>query len=762
MWVNLRLGAVDYVCVPIIPEILRAKVAVFVDLHRKTRELQALNRELEERVAQRTADLAKTLAALESDAARLEQEIAERKRLEQELRQQADRLSDVDRRKDEFLAMLAHELRNPLAPIRSGLDLLVLEGQCGATVDLMKQQVEHLVRLVDDLLDVSRIMQGRIHLRKEPLDVSAVIHRAVEMSRSLIDGHSQQFHLSLPSDTGPVWVEGDAVRLTQVVTNLLNNAVKYTDQGGQIWLAVERAEGMVRISVRDDGIGIDPAFLPRIFELFSQASRSLDRSQGGLGIGLTLARNLVEMHGGTVTAHSDGLGTGAEFVLSLPEMSPERVAALPPKAPSLEAPGRRILVVDDATDAAKVLALLLTKLGEHEVEVASDGPTALRQAEDFQPEIVFLDIGLPGMSGYEVAQRLRQEHGLKETLIVALTGYGQEEDRRHSREAGCDEHLVKPPALEELQAMLVHPKLQGASRPGEVVPPASFPRSGQHRLQLPAARQCTRGAKASDRGMGKFLRQLAHEVGNAVMPVRLFLQTFRCTEADPARLDRAQRMLNDHFPTVTALMESLRRLESIVHDVELDFQSLELEPLVTGAVDRARPLALERRQSLEVRLAEPALQWRGDQALLEEALFQVVENAVRYTPPEGQIIVTAQREGDQVVLSVRDTGRGISPDVLPHVFDMFVREESEVDFPTGHMGVGLALVRQIVEAHHGTVQAQSAGAGRGSTFTIRLPLDAPQDDSDQQDEKHNDGLLVSRAVKNSRRAGSSARCRPPA
>jgi len=368
-----------------------------------------------------------------------------------------DQLRATDRRKDEFLAMLAHELRNPLAPIRSGLDLLTLEAQDDQPVLLvMKEQVEHLVRLVDDLLDVSRIMRGKIDLRKKTTELKEIIDRAVEAVRWTFNEKQQTLSTDVPDQSLPVFV--DPVRLVQVVSNLLNNASKYTDPGGNIELKVESAGEEVRVRVIDNGIGIEPELLPNVFDLFTQSSRALDRAQGGLGIGLTLVRNLVEMHRGSVTVFSDGPGSGSEFLFQLP-LSKRRPASSVTDSPLDSGIGYRILVVDDNLGAAKLLTMLLGKLGPHIIEMAHDGPSALEKLEEFSPQMILLDIGLPEMDGYEVAVRIRKQPQFAETLLVALTGYGREEDRQRSKEAGFDEHLVKPPALDALKQLFHHARL---------------------------------------------------------------------------------------------------------------------------------------------------------------------------------------------------------------------------------------------------------------------------------------------------------------
>lgn len=361
-------------------------------------------------------------------------------------------LREADRRKNDFLAMLGHELRNPLAPIRSGLDLMKLSGDADEVVDLMSGQVDHLVRLVDDLLDVSRILRGRVELKRQVVDLREILRRAVETIRPLFDAEGQEFLAKLPAE--PLQVDADPVRLSQVFANLLHNASKYTEAGGSISLAVERVGQHVVVSVSDTGIGIDPHLLPHVFELFVQSARTIDRSQGGLGIGLTLVKSLVEMHGGTVAARSDGPGRGSRFEVRLPtlhasEKSPTATVRTPRRTT------QRVLVVDDNIPAAKLLVRLLGALGAQDVVTAHDGPGALVAAEAYAPDIILLDIGLPKLSGLEVARRLRARPEFASTLMVALTGYGTEDDRRRSAEAGFDDHLTKPPTIDSLRALLV-------------------------------------------------------------------------------------------------------------------------------------------------------------------------------------------------------------------------------------------------------------------------------------------------------------------
>jgi signal transduction histidine kinase/CheY-like chemotaxis protein len=373
------------------------------------------------------------------------------------LSRQADLLREADRRKDEFLAMLAHELRNPLAPIRNGLQIIQVAPNDQTTVmnvrSMMERQVQHLTRLVDDLLDVSRITRGRSELRKTRVDLAEIIARAVETTRPIVDARKHQLTIAQPN--GPVYVIADPTRMIQVVGNLINNAAKYSDERGHITIALEQTADSAILRVQDEGMGIAPNMLPRVFDLFTQVERSLDRSQGGLGIGLTLVRGLVELHGGRIEAFSDGPGHGSEFVVHLPPATEEEL--LPYQTTDAKSAENRkchrILVVDDNVDAAQSLATLL-RLAGHEVRTVHNGVKALEIAPSFRPEAVFLDLGLPGIDGYEVASQLRSGPGGQDLLLFALTGYGQDEDRRRTREAGFDHHLTKPADPVALQLLL--------------------------------------------------------------------------------------------------------------------------------------------------------------------------------------------------------------------------------------------------------------------------------------------------------------------
>jgi signal transduction histidine kinase/DNA-binding response OmpR family regulator len=362
-------------------------------------------------------------------------------------------IRESDHRKGEFLAMLAHELRNPLAPILNALHLIGLAEADGDEVeharDVAERQVRHLARLVDDLLDVSRINSGKIELRRDRVDLREAVARAVEAARPQIEVRRHDLSFSVPAE--PVMLEADVARLEQIFANLLNNAAKYTEPGGRITLEAGRDGGVAVVRVRDTGIGIDPGLLPHVFDMFTQADRALDRSQGGLGIGLTLVRRLVELHGGTVAAQSEGEGRGSEFIVRLPVTVAEEPCRgdVRRQGGNVPAERKRVLIVDDNADGARMLARLL-RAGGHEVEVAYDGPSALDLILASPPDIVLLDIGLPGMDGYEVARRIRLRDELDRTLLVALTGYGQAEDRARALEVGFDEHLVKPVSPDDL------------------------------------------------------------------------------------------------------------------------------------------------------------------------------------------------------------------------------------------------------------------------------------------------------------------------
>ncbi len=371
-------------------------------------------------------------------------DVTERKGMEQAL-------LEADKKKDEFLAMLAHELRNPLAPVRSGLDLLRLSGSDNEVLDVMQRQVEHLVRLVDDLLDVSRIMRGKIRLQTEIVELSGIINRAIETVKPMIDRLQQT--VTFNHQTAAVWINADPIRMSQVIGNVLNNASKYSDVAGKIDITTAQEHSQVTIFIKDNGIGISPELLPQVFDLFTQDHQNIDRSQGGLGIGLTVVKSLVEMHGGHVEVKSDGPGHGSEFRLRLPTVLPP-VQKLAADLENYDVAPRKILVVDDNVSATIILSKLLSKIGSHTVLTAYDGASALTVIEQELPDLVFLDIGLPKLDGFEVTKKIRQNSNFDHIQVIALTGYGSEDDRRKSYDVGFNAHLVKPPSIDVLRKII--------------------------------------------------------------------------------------------------------------------------------------------------------------------------------------------------------------------------------------------------------------------------------------------------------------------
>lgn len=382
--------------------------------------------------------------------AKILRDITERKRTEEQL-------TEANQRKDEFLAMLAHELRNPLAPIQNVVQIFKLEATGKKHIQeataMVERSLGRIVRIVDDLLDVSRITKGKIELRKERLPLQTAVQQAIESVQALIASRKHELSVLMPPEE--VWLEADPVRIDQIITNLLTNAAKYTEPGGKIWLNVERLGNDCVLTVKDNGIGISREMLPRIFELFVQVDHSLDRAQGGLGIGLTLAKRLVELHGGVLEAFSGGVGEGSEFVVRMrvvPEYSgrkPEDVDTYQSKTEKC----LRILIVDDNVDTARSLAMLLRSSG-HQVTTEYTGPEGLRAALSEKPDVILMDIGLPGMDGCQVAQRIREHPELAGIQLIAISGYGQESDKRQSEQAGFNHHLVKPVDPVKLEALL--------------------------------------------------------------------------------------------------------------------------------------------------------------------------------------------------------------------------------------------------------------------------------------------------------------------
>ena len=469
-----EVGAVDYVYVPVVPEILRSKVAVLVELHCQRLELKRLNdslqdanrkldaanralrREKETELAQLNERLRQANRELTESNEALKAEVEQRGRAEQAL-------LDADRKKDDFLAILAHELRNPLAPISNAIEILQRLGPHDTELvrmrDLIDRQVRHMTRLVDDLLDVSRITQGKINLRSEPLELTGLVKRAIEAHAPAVSARSHRLVVKLPE--APVEVTGDAVRITQVVGNLISNAIKYTPDGGVLEVGLGTADGFAVVSVRDNGIGIDEEHLAHVFDLFGQLEnpRPREHTHDGLGIGLALVQRLIEMHQGHVEARSDGAGLGSEFIVRLPLRTGEPLV-LPVtggQLPRATLTGRRILVVDDAADCRESLAEVL-RIAGGDVRTAVDGLAGLEAAAIFDPEIVLLDIRMPKMDGYETARQLRASPRGEKLILIALTGWGQPEHVEKSKLAGFDEHMTKPVEVDALLQRLANLK----------------------------------------------------------------------------------------------------------------------------------------------------------------------------------------------------------------------------------------------------------------------------------------------------------------
>lgn len=448
------LGAVDYVMVPVIPEILRSKVCVFIELFRKRLELQranadlaAANQALELEKARELEQLNESLREANSQLAvrnlDLQGQIVERERAEARLR-------EADRRKDEFLATLAHELRNPLAPLQNALNARRLGGSDDALQATMERQLALLVRLIDDLLDVARISRGKLELRPQATTLQAVLAAAVETARPLVDAGGHSLALRMPEP--PVNLQADPERLSQVFANLLNNAAKYSEPGGRIEVSAAQEDDGIRVHVRDAGIGLSQEQIEGIFELFAQVDATPARTHGGLGIGLTLVRQLVEMHGGRIHARSSGLGAGSEFEVWLPPQVPIDTGPYVAPAPTVAGKPCRALVVDDNRDSADTLAMMIELIG-HRVQAVYEPGEVVEAVRAFAPDVVFMDVGMPGMSGHDVARALRETPDGASLMLVAVTGWGQPDDRRRTRESGFDQHLVKPPDLEAIRGI---------------------------------------------------------------------------------------------------------------------------------------------------------------------------------------------------------------------------------------------------------------------------------------------------------------------
>lgn len=455
-------GAVDYLVKPVNAAVLRSKVAVFAELHRKNREIAIANRALLAEVTERR----RAEEQLQQMNENLDHLVAERT---QSLEQLQAELRETDRRKDAFIATLAHELRNPLAPVRSAAQILQLSAAGAQDSErartIIARQVAVMARLIDDLMDVSRINRGHIELRRERVELAHVLDLAVEASRPHIAEFGHELEISLPD--GPIELDGDVTRLSQVFVNLLTNAAKYTERGGRIELSVHHAAHEVVVTVKDDGIGIAQGQLERVFTMFSQVEDALSRSRGGLGIGLSLAKHLVELHGGRVRAESAGLGHGSRFTVTLP--LPRAATAQvrdggPVRSEPVPDVGLKVLVVEDNRDGAEAMNDLLGCLG-HEVRVALDGEAAVRVAGEFRPQLILLDLGLPILSGYEACRQIRAQPWGADITIVAMTGWGDAQAQRQVQATGFDRHLVKPADEAALMETLALARAAAVSRP---------------------------------------------------------------------------------------------------------------------------------------------------------------------------------------------------------------------------------------------------------------------------------------------------------
>ena len=654
-------------------------------------------------------------------------DISERKCNEALLAEQAEQLRAAARLKDEFLAMLAHELRNPLAPIVNAVQILksseLTDLQFGWCRDLIDRQAGHLKTLVDDLLDISRIARGTFEIARGRVEVADIVQRAVEATRPLIDGRRHRLSIQLPPE--PIQVTGDLVRLTQVVANLLTNAAKYTDSGGQIRLRAEREGAAVTIRVQDTGRGIGPTVLPHLFDLFYQADRTLDRAEGGLGIGLSLVKRVVEMHGGTVQAFSDGPGQGSEFVVRLPPRADTGHSALT-VARATDAAGQapvRLLVVDDNRDAADSLAMLLDGEG-CAVTLAYDGETALALALAQQPQLVLLDIGLPGMDGYAVAQAIRHRSAGAPIRLVALTGYGQPTDRKRSQAAGFDAHLVKPVDLQTLRGLLaeVRNDLDHPRPPADAVESpimgAAAPREQPLRPPPP-----TRLAQFAGRHTaGALVTVLPHELSQPLAAIAMYsnatIALIRSGKSAPQELVDVLARIETQ---VKRAAEILARLREFVRPGEAAQTCTDLCQTISDAVALIRPFAASKQVKLVVDLPAEPVSLEASKTLIGQVVLNLLFNGIEAIEQAGstqrQVRVSVYPEPTQVRVSVQDSGPGIRPEDTERIFTPF-----ESDKPDA-CGLGLAISRSLIEALGGRLWADTTMTD-GATLHVRLPRPA--------------------------------------
>lgn len=641
---------------------------------------------------------------------------------EQRLQEHTQALQLAHRRKDEFLAMLGHELRNPLTPIRTGLEVLEMQYGSNETLSLMQEQMQHVVRLVDDLLDVSRIVRGKIRLRRAPVQLSELIARAVNVVEHL--AQERQHVLTIEPIDETLWVKGDMIRLLQVLTNLLTNAVKYTLPGGSISVAVQAENSQALILVKDNGIGISPELLPEVFELFTQEARALDRAEGGLGIGLTIVKQIVELHQGSIRAHSEGKGKGSEFHVHLPLTQAPKVPEQDATPQSEIQRNRQVLIVDDNKAAAVLLRTLLINLGNHQVSLAHDGPTGLQMALTEKPDVLLLDIGLPEMDGYEVIQKFRQHPHFQQCVVTALTGYGQPEDRQKSSEAGFDLHLVKPPDLQDLEKVFAHAKLsQHTGSAGRLEPspstanPAAPSATNRHSTVAVSS-----PSSQISLPMG-VLRDLAHEMGNLVFPLQMLAFHLQKQTEPEKLLSRTREITGTVLPNAKLLLEILRRLtRALQGDVSQQRADVDLSRLIAEVVAHSQEHAQRKQQHVHIHLPpDPGLIVVGHEEDLRTAILEVVENAIAYTDVGGALNVEAREGVGTYVVEVIDSGSGIPPELFEKAFEPFVRGQEKLDLKNGHVGLGLTLAREIISRHGGTIRLSKVPEGTGTRCTISLP-----------------------------------------
>ena len=647
-------------------------------------------------------------------------DITARNRVEAERERLLAQVGEADRRKGEFLAVLSHELRNPLAPIRNSLYLLDRSPpgseRAARAREIIRRQTDHLTRLIDDLLDVTRISRGKIELQRASVDAREVVRRACDDYRASFKERGLALCAEIPDE--PVWIDADETRIAQVVGNLLHNAGKFGREGGTVTVSVGTVGGQAEVRVRDDGMGIGPELLPRVFEPFVQGDECLARTKGGLGLGLALVKGLVELHGGSVRAHSEGAGRGAEFTVALP-LGHEGQSEWPPAAPDAgDDRRRRVLVIDDNKDEATTLADALELIG-HSVEVAYDGKEGLDKARSFQPDVVLCDIGLPGMDGYEVARAMRGDPALTATKLIAVTGYARPEDVATAREAGFDQHMAKPASIPDLErAIRALPGGREAAR-GDV----ATAREGTPAVARGAGEEAASGGGSGDREvvpafqMEAFVSRASHDLRAPLRHVDAFSEALLhdCGVAlgevgrnHLARIRLARRRAQE-------ILDDLLTLWHVV-SAELSTESVDLTALARQVSADLRRAAPER--AVEIHLEE-GVTARGDPRILRVLLENLLGNAWKYTSrrPSAHIEFGRTDSPSGVAYFVRDDGAGFDMAYAGKLFEPFQRLHAKGDFEG--TGLGLCTARRVVERHGGRAWVESTpGCGTTVRFTL--------------------------------------------